>query len=221
MAPKIQPNAQKAATILAWFHRTAQAHSIKDLEKVLPQVSSISGMHVKDYLQALSDDSKIRVEKIGSGNWYWSFPSDEKKAKDTALAKVLEENNKASAVVAELRWKIEEAGAARTDNADMLMDPGEDRATLMAKHTDLQKDIEKLRHELNAYSEQDPVEMEKKVMETTQLREDVGKFSDQILTMEAWLNAQLGGGDREQVLNVLKMLYVDEYDEEDQSLREV
>lgn len=91
----------------------------------------------------------------------------------------------------------------------------------MAKHTDLQKDIEKLRHELNAYSEQDPVEMEKKVMETTQLREDVGKFSDQILTMEAWLNAQLGGGDREQVLNVLKMLYVDEYDEEDQSLREV
>lgn len=63
--------------------------------------------------------------------------------------------------------------------------------------------------------------MEKKVMETMQSREDVGKYSDQILTMEGWLKAQLGGGDREQVLNVLKMLYVDEYDEEDQSLREV
>ena len=32
-APKIQPNPQKAASILAWFHKTAQAHSIKDLEK--------------------------------------------------------------------------------------------------------------------------------------------------------------------------------------------
>lgn len=132
MAPKIQPNAQKAATILAWFHRTAQAHSIKDLEKTLPQVSSISGMHVKDYLQALSDDSKIRVEKIGSGNWYWSFPSDEKKAKDATLLKALEENNKASAVVAELQCKIEEAGAARADDTDMLMDSGESNFTVFA-----------------------------------------------------------------------------------------
>ncbi|KAH9860495.1 hypothetical protein J1614_011826 [Plenodomus biglobosus] len=89
-------------------------------------------MHVKDYLQALSDDSKIRVEKIGSGNWYWSFPSDEKKAKDTALLKALEENNKASAVVAELECKIEEAGAARAEDTDMLMDLGESNLTVFA-----------------------------------------------------------------------------------------
>ncbi|KAI8935969.1 hypothetical protein NX059_007473 [Plenodomus lindquistii] len=221
MAPKIQPNAQKAASMLAWFHRTAQAHNIKDLEKTLPQVSSISGMHVKDYLQALADDGKIRVEKIGSGNWYWSFPSDEKKAKEVALAKTMEESIKARAVMAELRSKVGEASAARTEDTDMLMDSGDDRATLTIKHAELQKDVERLRVELKAYSEQDPVEMEKKVAETRQSREDVGRHSDQILTMEGWLKAQLGGGDRAQVLNVLKMLYVDEYDEDDESLREV
>lgn len=123
-APKIQPNAQKAATILAWFHKTAQAHSIKDLEKTLPQVSSISGMHVKDYLQALSDDNKIRVEKIGSGNWYWSFPSDEKKAKDAALGKAEEECSKANAAVNELRLKVDEADAARAEEGDILTEAG-------------------------------------------------------------------------------------------------
>lgn len=123
-APKTQPNPQKAASILAWFHKTAQAHSIKDLEKTLPQVSSINGMQVKDYLQALSDDNKIRVEKIGSGNWYWSFPADEKKAKDAALEKAQDEHKKADATVTELQAKVDNAGAARAEDEDMLMEPG-------------------------------------------------------------------------------------------------
>ena len=82
-------------------------------------------MQVKDYLQALSDDSKIRVEKIGSGNWYWSFPSDEKKAKEVALEKAQEEHDKASATVSDLQAKVDEAGAAREEDEDMLMGPGE------------------------------------------------------------------------------------------------
>jgi hypothetical protein len=123
-APKATPNAQKQATILAWFHKTSVAYSIKDLEKLLPAVASINSMQVKDFLQALSDDSLIRVEKIGSGNWYWSFPSDTKKAKDTALEKALEEHDKAKTAVAELQAKVNEADAARTEDEDMLMGAG-------------------------------------------------------------------------------------------------
>jgi hypothetical protein len=135
-APKIQPNPQKTASILAWFHKTAQAHSIKDLEKTLPQVSSINGMQVKDYLQALSDDNKIRVEKIGSGNWYWSFPVDEKKAKDAALKKAQEEYEKASATVTDLQAKVDSAEAARADEEDMLMKPGESKHVRLAPPAD-------------------------------------------------------------------------------------
>jgi hypothetical protein len=115
----------KLATILAWFHKTAVAHSIKDLEKALPQVGSISGMQVKDYLQALSDESMIRVEKIGSGNWYWSFPADEKKAKDAALEKARGEYNKANVAVAELQAKVDDADAARAEDEEMLMETGD------------------------------------------------------------------------------------------------
>lgn len=112
------------ATILAWFHKTAVAHSIKDLEKTLPQVGSISGMQVKDYLQALQDENMIRVEKIGSGNWYWSFPSDAKKAKEAALETAQDEYNKANATVVELQAKVDGAGAARGEEDDVLMETG-------------------------------------------------------------------------------------------------
>jgi hypothetical protein len=81
-------------------------------------------MHVKDYLQALADDNKIRVEKIGSGNWYWSFPSDEKKAKDAALEKAHEEFQKISTTVTELQARVDEAGAARAEDGDILMEMG-------------------------------------------------------------------------------------------------
>jgi hypothetical protein len=82
-------------------------------------------MQVKDYLQALSDDNKIRVEKIGSGNWYWSFPSDEKKAKEAMLEKAQEESSKAIATLTELQAKVDEAGAAREEDEDMLMETGD------------------------------------------------------------------------------------------------
>ncbi|RMZ74184.1 c2h2 finger domain [Pyrenophora seminiperda CCB06] len=218
-APKTQPNPQKAASILAWFHKTAQAHSIKDLEKTLPQVSSINGMQVKDYLQALSDDNKIRVEKIGSGNWYWSFPADEKKAKDAALEKAQDEHSKASTTVADLQAKVKDVDAARAEDEEMLMEIGGDRQTLITKHSDLAKELGRLRTELAAYSEQDPVEMERKAAETQQARLDTERLTDQILLMQGWFKQQVGGG--EDYLSMLKGLYDDEYDEEEQGLREL
>ncbi|OAG21073.1 meiotic nuclear division protein 1 [Alternaria alternata] len=222
MAPKTQPNPQKAASILAWFHKTAQAHSIKDLEKTLPQVSSINGMQVKDYLQALSDDNKIRVEKIGSGNWYWSFPADEKKAKEIALKKAQEEFDKANAAVNELQARVDDAGAARAEDEDMLMETGGDRKTLISKHAELTKDLEKLRIELSAYSDQDPVELEKKATETERAHLDAEKFTDQILVMQGWINQQyFGGSGGPEFKEMLKSFYYDEYDEEEGGLREL
>lgn len=179
-------------------------------------------MQVKDYLQALSDDNKIRVEKIGSGNWYWSFPADEKKAKEAALQKAQEEHAKASAVVAELEAKVESAGAARADDDDMLMEPGADRKALMTKHAELVKEVEALRQELGAYSEQDPVELDKKAAATQQARMDADRFTDQILVMQGWFKQNVGGGGGgEEFVQMLKMLYGDEFDEEEQGLREL
>lgn len=192
-------------------------------------------MQVKDYLQALSDENMIRVEKVGSGNWYWSFPSDAKKAKEDALEKVQEEYNKANTIVTELQAKVDEAGAARAEDEDMLMGMGRnssvdrvplltavgcDRKTLITKHADLTKELEKLRQELAAYSEQDPVEMEKKRNETQLSRNEVEKYTDQVLSMEGWLKEQTGG-DLEQMSNIKRMYYGDEFDEEEGGLREL
>ena len=218
MAPKTNTNANKQALILSWFHSTAVAHNIKDLEKALPSVAGINGMQVKDYLQALSGDNKIRVEKIGSGNWYWSFPSDEKKGKEAILEKVEQEHAKATATVSELQAKIDEASMARGDDEDMLL--GSDRKSLVTKHAELAKQVDMLKVELAAFTDQDPVEMTKKEQETAQFKSEADKWTDQILSMEGWLK-EFMGGDREQMTAMMQQYYGEEYDEEEGCLREL
>ncbi|KAF2441318.1 hypothetical protein P171DRAFT_366862, partial [Karstenula rhodostoma CBS 690.94] len=219
-APKITANVAKVATIQAWFHKTGVAYSIKDLEKTLPQVASISGMQVKDYLQALQDDNKIRVEKIGSGNWYWSFPSDEKKAREAALERAQEDLNKADAAATELQMQVNDAGAARGEDGETLAHAGMDRDSLTTKHASLTKELEQLRQELAAYSEQDPIEVDMKKHEAQQYQAEVDKYTDQILSMECWLKERLSG-DAEQMMQTKRLLYGDEFDEEEGGLREV
>jgi len=95
-----------------------------------------------------------------------------------------------------------------------------DRTALVIKHAHLIRELEKLRQELAAYSEQDPVEMEKKRTETHHIYAEVNKFTDQILSMEGWLKHQLGG-DTDQMLHLKRAYYGDELDEEESSLREL
>lgn len=101
-----------------------------------------------------------------------------------------------------------------------LITVGMDRKALINKHADLSKELERLRQELAAYSEQDPVEVEKKSMETQQFRNEVEKYTDHILTMEGWLKGQIGG-DAEQMSILKREHYGDEYDEEEGGLREL
>lgn len=83
------------------------------------------------------------------------------------------------------------------------------------------KELETLQHELLAYREQDPLEIEKKSMEMKQARSRAEQGTDRILAMESWLKAQMGGDSREQMMELLRTLYKDEFDEEEQGLREL
>jgi hypothetical protein len=220
-APKSLPPAAKQALIVQWIQKSGTAHTLKDLEKVLPSVASINGMQVKEYIQAVTDDNLIRVEKIGSGNWYWSFLSDEKITEEQALEKALAEKEKAAATVEELQQKVDEAGAEREDNDDdMLMEVGSDRKTMTLKHAELSKELDRLRVELAAYSENDPVEVEKRKGEVDKSKLDVEKFTEQIQEMESWFKKQTGG-DKEQFKAMKKNWYGDEFDEEEGGLREL
>lgn len=196
----------KQNLILSYFHRSGTAHSIKDLEKTLPSVASINGMQVKDYLTALADDGKIRVEKIGIVNWYWSFPSEEKKNQQKILGDLRAEKHKLDEAVADLKTKIEQATVDREEDGG----DGQDREGLTTHHIQLQEDIAALRAELATYSDTDPVEMRRKMEESEGLRAEAERETEKIYCLEQYY-LELTGHDREGLEQVRKILYGDEY----------
>lgn len=118
-----------------------------------PNTFPISTHLRTDYIQTLQDENKIRVEKIGSGNWYWSFPSEDKKAREKALKDAEAAHEKASSVVQDIKQKLTDARAERESEADMLDVGAESRDDLTATKSELEKEVNELEKQVAVYSE--------------------------------------------------------------------
>lgn len=196
--------------MLSYFHQSGTAHSIKDLEKALPSIASINGMQVKDYLQALSDDGKIRVEKIGSGNWYWSFLSEEKRTREKVLAELRAEKEKVTKAVAELQAKTDDASAARDEGAQDEL--GHDRENLTRSQQALQREVDALRAELDLYKDNDPMEIQWQRNDTMALRAAAERWTDNIYCLEQYY-LDMTGQDHHALEQLRHMLYGPQYRE--------
>jgi hypothetical protein len=183
-------------------------YTFKELEKLLPAVGSINGMQVKDYLQAVQDENQIRVEKIGSGNWYWSFKSEAKKAKENTINSIESEKSKLRATLSDTEKQIKEEMAQREEN-DGMLGGGMDRKALLAAHETLLKETDDLDKALSVYSDGNPAEVLRKVGEMQKLKDSAIKWTDNIECLEA-LVINLTG-DRAQAASIMQRACGDEY----------
>ena len=172
-----------------------------------------------DYLQALSDENKINVEKIGSVNWYWSFASEDKKTRQKVLSDARSARVKSVSVVNDLKQRLAEAQAQREDEEDMPDGGSEIREKLMVGKADLEAEVRVLQRQLAAYSDTDPTELECKKEEIEHSKNEAEQYTDDIYSMEAWYKKM---GEDEEGMKVLRMtLYGDEVDKEDTILKEL
>jgi len=171
-------------------------------------------MQVKDYVQALTDDSKIKVEKIGSGNWYWVFPSDEKKEKKTVLAQLAVEREKVDGSVTEMEAKIE---GMKREKADADEDDG--RKALEERYHALKEEVERLRTKEATALESGEGLIERKRGMVGRWKKETEGLTDNIYILEAYLK-KLVGGDREGLHAILMECYGSEY-VEDEGLRDL
>lgn len=172
-----------------------------------------------DYLQTLVDENKVRCEKIGSGNWYWSFPSADKILKQKLLNEAQSTHDKANALVQDLRSKIaEKAIKLEEEEEDMLDHPGESREDVMAAKAEMEKELKELQRELATYSDSDPTEVERKKEEARMWFKEADECSDQISSIENWFKKEYND---EAVAMLKKTLYGDEYEEDEGGLRDL
>lgn len=205
--PKLSKS-DKQDLILTYLRGTGTCHTLKDLEKMLPSVASINGIQVKEYIQALTDEGHLRVEKIGSGNWYWSFTSDEKHNRERQLAQVSIEVEKVRKSCADV-----EAALAAETLRDQETDDEEERHTLGVQKAELQAAVDRVRTTEAQLS--GPLNSLSKGVKQVQeelagFRQQALQWTDNIYILEDYLH-KLAGGDRQLVEGVLRECYGDEY----------
>ncbi|KAJ9265738.1 hypothetical protein DTO027B5_539 [Paecilomyces variotii] len=219
MPPKGLSPAAKQQQIISHLRSTRTCHTLKDLEKMLPSIASINGMQVKDYIQSLTDEGQLRVEKIGSGNWYWIFPSEEKREKQRVRDALLKEVSRAEKGVNELEAQVDKVRKERERDRDAdREDPN--------KREELEERLGELERELKKLNEREQMVLKDGAGSVKKMREDVGNWkqaaslwTDNIYILEAYLE-KLAGGDREVVEAVKRECYEDEYIE-GEGLREL
>jgi chromosome segregation ATPase len=205
--------------MVSWIQKSGTAHTMKDLEKALSSVASVSSIQVKDFIQAMLDENEIKVEKIGSGNWYWSFPGEEKARKEQALAQAKAEHAKAADALADAKRSIEEATRAREEQAKGEAE-SENRQEMLERHAALKNEVETMGRELAKYADSDPVELELQDERAKAMRQQSEAYSDQIHSLADWIR-DTAGVDRETLTTMKRSWYGDQFDDEDQDLSEL
>ncbi|KAF9111650.1 Meiotic nuclear division protein 1 [Mortierella sp. AM989] len=147
-------------------------HKLQELEKSAPKLKGIGNdalesqdedpefyhctifdrQSVKDVLQSLVDDGLVTVEKIGTSNYYWSFPSAVQQSKKGKLQVLRDEFQRLEKANAELEANIQRALNGREDN--------DQRQELMAKLLEAEAEDRALQQELQKYSDSDPTLLE-------------------------------------------------------------
>jgi len=208
-APKNLPAAAKQQKIVDYFRESMSVFTFKELEKILPAVAAINAMQVKDVLQGLQDENLIRVEKIGSGNWYWCFTSDAKKLKENTINTLKADESKLVASIADTERQIEEEMAKREDDNEMLESNGMDRKTLLEAYEALLKEADLLDKELACYSDSDPAEIQRKMDEVRNLKSSAIRWTDNIEALECMVSDLTR--DRNQTSELMQNACGDEY----------
>ncbi|RDB16941.1 Meiotic nuclear division protein 1 [Hypsizygus marmoreus] len=184
MAPRGLSADEKRVKLLEIFHETRDFYQLKELEKLGPKLKGIVSQSVKEVLQSLVDDGLVQGDKIGSSNFFWSFPSQQGAMIQARLAAVKEIRDGHQAQLADVKGNVKAEKLARSDS--------ETRTVALAKLVNLRKQAVALEKELDAYGDCDPVKVEETKRALFLAKEAALRWTDNYGALLAYFTRQNG-----------------------------
>ncbi|KAH9895153.1 meiotic nuclear division protein 1 [Cubamyces lactineus] len=175
MAPRGLSAEEKRVKLLEIFHETKDFFQLKELEKMGPKMKGIVSQSVKEVLQSLVDDGLVQMDKIGSSNFFWSFPSQRGAMMQNRLNAVKETQASLRSQLNESKSALETERASRPES--------EERVQALDRLSALKKECARLEKELAAYGACDPVKVEEKRRAVILAKEAAVRWTDNYLVL--------------------------------------
>ncbi|KAI7900697.1 meiotic nuclear division protein 1 [Cokeromyces recurvatus] len=174
---------EKRKRIERIFHETGEFYQLKDIEKIGPKKGVVL-QSVKDVLMSLVDDGLVMTDKIGTSNYFWSYPSAAIETKRNKLSDISQKVDKEVERKAKLEELIEEAKEDREQS--------EEREELLRQLKEQQRISKELNAELQKYKDNDPALYKAKENAAKMAKEAVNRWTENIWEIESYCINKFG-----------------------------
>lgn len=155
---------------------------------IMPSIQGVVQQSIKDVNQSLVDDNLICSDKIGSGVFFWSFPSK-------AYQDLLQTEERLKATLSASKESIEKTEREITELAENRQRP--DRGRLLEQLTRLQEEEKLLDRELESLKSFDPEHIEKVLKEAKRCKVSADRWTDNVWLIRAYMTRKLGRSSKE------------------------
>ena len=185
--PRLRTPAQdKRITVLKLFHESAEPWLLKDMEKAAAK-KGVVFQAVKEVVQSLVDDSLVHMDKVGTSNWFWSFPG----AADAAVRARLEAvESEATRVDAESRDI-----ARRVQTAQAECPETEDRVSARDALERAEATHASLKAEEATFASGDDAMMAAMREGTPMAKEAANRWTDNVFVLKSWVEKKTSSRD--------------------------
>ncbi|KAJ2699752.1 Meiotic nuclear division protein 1 [Coemansia sp. IMI 203386] len=178
MGPRLTID-EKRKRMMEIFHDTMEPYLLKELEKIGPKQKGIVSQTVKDVVQSLVDDNMVRCEKIGTSNYFWSFPSESALKRKTRLQDLQKEVLALETKQTELEQNIEQAMLGREQT--------EERKSLVEELAEVEQLWNGQQEELRQFRECDPELMAQRKKQAVVAKDAANRWTDNIFIIQGWV----------------------------------
>ncbi|KIP11628.1 hypothetical protein PHLGIDRAFT_114474 [Phlebiopsis gigantea 11061_1 CR5-6] len=147
-------------------------------------MKGIVSQSVKEVLQSLVDDGLVQADKIGSSNFFWSFPSQRGAMVQTRLKAAKDNEAAQTAQLQEVQGAIEAEKAARPESLE--------RTTALAQLAASKQELESLEKELTQYGACDPAKIDQKRRAVVLAKEAAIRWTDNYAVLLSHFTRQYG-----------------------------
>ncbi|KAI8917562.1 meiotic nuclear division protein 1 [Powellomyces hirtus] len=175
---------EKRTRLADFFYETKDFWLLKDIEKIASKQKGIVVQSIKEVLDSLVSDNIVTVEKIGTSNYYWSFPSTAVQNRKRRIAELGEE----LANVEAKRQELDSALAQRKNGREET----EERIALMERLKEAEAINRNLLAELEMFKDSDPVLVAAKENAIVLAKNAVNRWTENIFALQSYCSQTFG-----------------------------
>eukprot|EP00118_Oscarella_pearsei_P004520 m.19549 g.19549 ORF g.19549 m.19549 type:complete len:206 (+) comp27853_c0_seq2:62-679(+) len=175
---------EKRTRLMELFFEKKDFFQLKELEKMGQKEKGITSMTVKDILQSLVDDAMVDVDRIGTSNYFWAFPSKALHARKRKLSDLTQQ-------LGELK-KRKASNEALLAKARQGKDDTEERKKTLEELQLASAKKKELSAELEIYKDLDPEIIKEKENVAGTAKEAANRWTDNVFGIKSWCKKKFG-----------------------------